>query len=114
MSTSSLPILSILDELELTLQRLQLWQQEPPSQEALASRMPFCLDTLEFHQWLQFVLLVRFRQMIADGVMLPTQIALYPMASEVYKEALLERQSLLEVLAMLDEALTGQPVDRTS
>ena len=102
----------ILEKLELELRQLALWQLESPSAEALASTLPFCVDTLEFHQWLQFVLLVRLRQMLLLQMPLPRQIALYPMATEVYKQSLQTYAPLLECLAELDEALTGQPVQR--
>ena len=101
-----------LDELELALRTLMLWQETPPAAAALASQMPFCLDTLAFHQWLQFVLLDRFRQLLATEEMLPTQMALYPMATEVYKSALVEHALLLQALARLDEAVTGRQVER--
>ena len=70
------------------------------------------MDTLDFHQWLQFILLVRLRQMLTLQMPLPQQIALYPMATEVYKQELGYHRTLIELLAELDEALTGQPVDR--
>ena len=56
-------VVFLLKELEFTLQRLQLWQDDAPSEAALASTQPFALDTLEFHQWLQFIMLERFRVM---------------------------------------------------
>ena len=102
----------ILEKLELELRQLALWQPEAPSAEALASTLPFCVDTLDFHQWLQFILLVRLRQMLTLQMPLPRQIALYPMATEVYKQSLQTHAPLLECLAELDEALTGQPVER--
>ena len=58
------------------------------------------------------VLLVRLRQMLTLQMPLPRQIALYPMATEVYKQSLQTYAPLLECLAELDEALTGQPVER--
>lgn len=105
-------VMFLLKELELTLQRLELWQDETPSEDALASTQPFAVDTLEFHQWLQFILLVRFRNMLATGQALPTAVAIYPMATEVYKNKLKEHALLLDVLARLDETLSGKPVER--
>jgi len=105
-------VVFLLKELEFTLQRLQLWQEEAPSEAALASTQPFALDTLEFHQWLQFIMLERFRFMIAAGHSLPTEVAIHPMATEVYKDKLKEHALLLDVLARLDEELSGKPVDR--
>ena len=103
----------ILGQLELELKRLDLWQESAPAAEALASTLPFCVDTLEFHQWLQFVLLLRLRQILLLQMPLPTQIALYPMATEVYKQSRPHHEQLIACLAELDEALTGRPVERT-
>lgn len=102
----------ILEQLELELKQRSLWQMAPPTAEAMASTLPFCMDTLDFHQWLQFVLIGRLRQMMLLQMALPTQSALYAMATEVYKQELAHHGSLLDTLAALDEALTGQPVDR--
>jgi uncharacterized protein YqcC (DUF446 family) len=107
-----LRVTHILEQLELELKQRSLWQMASPSAEAMASTLPFCMDTLDFHQWLQFVLIVRLRQMMLLQMALPTQSALYPMATEVYKQELGYYSTLIEILAELDETLTGQPVDR--
>ena len=100
----------LLQALEQELKQLELWQQEPPSAQALASTLPFCIDTLEFHQWLQFILIARLRQMLVLAMGLPGQSALHAMASEVYKEEMMRMQTLVTLLAQLDEALTGRAV----
>lgn len=102
----------LLNDLEIALRALQLWQDERPSEEALASTQPFAIDTLEFHQWLQFILLERLNMMIAMGHPLPTSVSIYPMATEVYKEDLVAMSALLEAIARLDQALSGKPVER--
>ena len=107
-----LRVTHILEQLELELKQRSLWQMLPPTAEAMASTLPFCMDTLDFHQWLQFVLIARLRQMILLQMTLPAHSALYPMATEVYKQELGYYSTLIELLAELDEALTGQPVDR--
>ena len=70
-----LAVMQALETIEQQLQQLALWQGQAPSDAALASRLPFCVDTLEFHEWLQFVLLVRFRALLAargeDGIDIP-------------------------------------------
>ena len=112
MCVMSRQVVFLLKELEFTLQRLQLWQDDAPSEAALSSTQPFALDTLEFHQWLQFIMLERFRVMLATGEPLPTAIAIYPMATEVYKEQAGKYALLLDVLARLDEELGGKTVER--
>lgn len=105
-------VAQLLLAIEEELKRQALWQDEAPSVEALASSLPFCVDTLEFHQWVQFVLLVRLRQMMALSMPLPGQSALYAMATEVYKEEIVLRARLIALLAELDGALTGQGISQ--
>lgn len=102
----------LLDKLEIELKRLELWQTRAPAEAALASTLPFAVDTLEFHQWLQFILLVRLRQLLELQAPLPSGIAVYPMATEVYQQRLSEHRALLEIIALLDESLSGRPVER--
>lgn len=55
-------VAGLLGELTAELQRLERWQADHPGSEALASELPFCVDTLSFDQWLQFVLIPRMEQ----------------------------------------------------
>ena len=57
-------VAGLLGELTAELQRLERWQAEHPGAEALASELPFCVDTLSFDQWLQFVLIPRMEQLV--------------------------------------------------
>ncbi|WP_409420592.1 YqcC family protein [Pseudaeromonas sp. ZJS20] len=104
--------LILLDALEAELKLQSLWSHEAPSPEQLASQLPFAVDSLAFHQWLQFIYLPRLRDLLAQGARLPSKVAVYPMASEVYKHELVQRGALLECLARLDEAMTGEAVTR--
>ena len=47
--------------LEQELKELELWggAERRPSAEELASSLPFAMDTLEFHQWLEYILIER-------------------------------------------------------
>lgn len=47
--------------IERELRVLGWWSESPPSAQALASREPFCVDTLEFQQWLQWIFLPRMK-----------------------------------------------------
>ena len=98
--------------IERELQALSWWEPVAPPPRALASTQPFCIDTLSFPQWLQFVLLPRLHQMLHAGQTLPNRIAVYPMATECFKGVNENPARLLEAIAQLDEALTGQPVER--
>ncbi len=78
-------IITLLNELELQLKANQLWQQEPIDPRLLHSQQPFCIDTLQFEQWLQFVFIVKMNELIKYKQSLPTKIALAPMAEVTWK-----------------------------
>lgn len=89
-------------DIECELRRLRLWQAESPSLEALASPQPFCYDTLELHQWLQFIFLPRMYELVELRQPLPAACAIAPMAEEFYKSRLAEVQPLLVQLRRMD------------
>ena len=60
----------LLIERELRLQNW--WSEQPPMSEALASQQPFCVDTLAFEQWLQWIFLPRMKQLLESAAALPT------------------------------------------
>ena len=61
--------------IERELRRLGWWAETAPSAEALASVEPFCVDTLSFDQWLQFVLIPRMEQLVVQQAPLPTSVS---------------------------------------
>ena len=77
---------AILSAIEAILRREGRWSEDPPPDEALASTMPFCHDTLPFEQWLQWVLIPRLRCLEAAGEPLPRGSAIAP-----YAEVMLPR-----------------------
>lgn len=91
-----------LEQLEAVMREHHLWQSMPPAEGALESREPFCLDTLEPLQWLQWVLVPRMHALIAAGHPLPQNFAVAP-----YYEVALESDQpgiapLLLTLRQLD------------
>ncbi len=105
-------VAGLLGELTAELQRLERWQAEHPADDALASTLPFCVDTLSFDQWLQFVLIPRMEQLVMLQAPLPTSVSLYPMASEVYKNDLVEAEALLRLIARFDLLLSGKVAEQ--
>ena len=65
-------VIDLLDALEQELRRLNVWSPLPPSPESMASSTPFCLDTMKFSQWLQWVFAPRLRALIDHGGPLPS------------------------------------------
>lgn len=101
-------IAGLLEVLSQELKFNELWQEHQPSQEALASNEPFCIDTLPFEQWLQFIFIPRLSLMIKQGEALPNNIALLPMAAESFKLLSTKVNTLLNVIKKIDESMSQQ------
>lgn len=97
----------LLIQLRYELKAIDLWQAHPPATEALQSTQPFAVDTLSFHQWLQFIMIPRMEALIADQQPLPSSMAVSPMAAQVYKGQLKEHRKLIACLRELDVVVSG-------
>lgn len=71
-------------ELTLTIERAMrvggFWHDQAPTPAAMASRTPFCADTLTFTEWLQFLFIPKMHALIERGDALPQQSAIAVMA----------------------------------
>jgi dTDP-4-dehydrorhamnose 3,5-epimerase len=83
----------------------QLWQSSPIEVEKLLSTEPFCCDTLQFEQWLQFVFIPKLQQLVDGGLPLPTEVSIAPMA-EIYFSKHACFCALHNVLVELDTTLS--------
>jgi uncharacterized protein YqcC (DUF446 family) len=99
-------IAGILKALETALRDQGQWQQLAPPQPALASKLPFCYDTLEFNQWLQWVLLPNMYRLLESGDALPAQSAIHEYAEEIYKHTDHDSEELLLIIKQLDQFIT--------
>ncbi|PFG08130.1 MULTISPECIES: YqcC family protein [unclassified Marinobacter] len=95
--------------IEIKLRQMNCWQNEPLAAGKYLSCEPFCLDTMSFEQWLQFVLLPRLKQLVEDDQPLPTVSGVAPMAEEHYRSGSDPGQALIRELAALDELLGAKP-----
>ena len=86
--------------IERELRLLGLWSVDSPAPEALASVEPFCVDTLRFEQWLQWIFLPRMKSIVEAGQPLPQASGICAMAEVVYREVRVV--SLLEALRAFD------------
>lgn len=75
---------SLLIDIECELRRALLWGTIEPTEDALASTEPFCVDTMSFQEWLQFVFLPRMHQLLAHQHPLPAQCNITAMAEMVW------------------------------
>lgn len=101
-------IQSALIDIEAVLRQLDQWQSEPPSAEALASTEPFCVDTLQFYEWLQFVFIPRLQLLCEQEMPLPKACNVAPMAEEFYRGSGLPVAPLLTAIAQVDQLITQQ------
>ncbi len=92
-------------DVEYQLRNLGLWGSTPPGKEALSSTMPFCVDTLDFHQWLQFVMLPKMQALADQQGPFPTACNITAIAEEVYKSKLVLMSGLIDTLRKLDAAI---------
>lgn len=93
-----LRVAALLIDLEAEMRQRLLWELEAPDPAALASTQPFCIDTLSFPQWLQFVFLPRMHELLDAGRALPAQCSIAEMG-EMYFGA----GAGAEVIALLRE-----------
>ncbi len=94
-------LLAIEDELK----RLQLWSygKNRPKDEAFLSTTPFFMDTMKFHQWLEFVLIPRFSLIIENDEPLPSNVRIHPYAQEIYRGMWQEHKVLIQKLIEFDK-----------
>ena len=93
-------------DLEAALRQLDLWSDEPPSQEAMGSEQPFAMDSLEFEEWLQFIFLPTLYEVLGSGGALPERCAIAPMAEETVGKRALPTEALISTLRELDRLIT--------
>lgn len=108
MTDQQTAIADVLIDIEYELRRIRLWQDEPISEEALASEQPFAVDTMDFHQWIQFILLPRMHHLIAADLPLPSACGVTPMAEYVYGEQPEKMAPLIQHLKRLDQLFESQ------
>jgi len=63
----------VLGELEETMRGLSLWGAVSPTNENLSSVEPFSYDTLELQEWLQWIMIPRFRALLESSKALPVE-----------------------------------------
>ena len=101
-------IAALLIDIEAHLRQLDLWQENPPAAEALASAQPFCIDTLNFDQWLQFIFLPTMYGLLELGQNLPTECAIAPMAEEYFRGMAVPSAPLERSLRAMDQLLSNR------
>lgn len=94
--------------IEQVLRNHQLWQCVAPLPETFESTQPFCMDTLEPHQWLQWVLIPRMHALIDSKHPLPSTLAIAPYYEMALEASHSVREPLLAALQELDILFNGE------
>lgn len=99
---------SALEQLQCELINTHHWSDTRPTEQALSSRQPFCVDTLSFAQWLQFIFLPKMAAMIEAKQPLPRLAkgqGISPMAEEFFKSA--DEKLVVNVIHSIDNLLVA-------
>jgi len=107
MDTRVLAVAEQLLLIERELRMLGWWQAQAPSAQALSSQQPFCVDTLAFEQWLQWIFLPKMKQMLEAGAALPSVSGIQPMAEQVYGGQAKKAGVLIKLLGEFDQLIVG-------
>ena len=70
-------IADVLLELEASLRTHGKWDDLKPKASDLKSSIPFCMDTLKFEQWLQWIFLPTMKDTIEQTKPLPLKSAIF-------------------------------------
>ncbi len=104
-----LRLADLLLELEMILRKVDLWEMEEPSAQDLTSQEPFCIDTMSFLQWLKFILMPTFKNMIESHAGLPVQCNITPMAEESFSMGSVQGSdsaAIIHVIQSIDNLLS--------
>lgn len=95
-------IIRLLEEMEAELKVLGCWQVMPPTPEAMSSEVPFCMDTMAFSQWLQWLFIPKVRAIVDQGGALPKGANIKPYAEEALVVEKVSSEKLLNLVEQFD------------
>ncbi|WP_373186706.1 YqcC family protein [Halopseudomonas sp.] len=93
-------------DLERELQALDLWSVQPPTSTQMASSQPFCVDTMAFAQWLQWIFIPRMHSLAGQRLPLPGNCQIKPMGEQSLLYLGRRQNDLLRALARVDRLAT--------
>ena len=102
-------IAACLSQLEAELKLLSVWESLEPDVEALQSSQPFAVDTLEFHQWLQWIFIAKMQCLLQQRLPLPGACGMQPMVDDWASRKGKSAKQLNSILLALDDLLSSAP-----
>lgn len=96
-----------LHAIEALLREHKQWQKSAPQPDVFESTQPFCMDTLEPYEWLQWVLIPRMHALLEGGHPLPQAFAVAPYYEIALEAAHPARDVILAELQRLDALFAG-------
>lgn len=99
----SADVIELLLAMEQELKALGCWKEMPPSPEAMASQVPFYIDTMAFTQWLQWFFIPRVRAIVDQGAGLPKGANIKPYAEEALRVENVTSEKLMALVERFDE-----------
>ncbi|AKE61955.1 YqcC family protein [Citrobacter farmeri] len=91
-----------LHALEALLREHQHWRMDEPETHLFTSTQPFCMDTMEPLEWLQWVLIPRMHDLLDSAQPLPEAFAVTPYYEMALTADHPQREILLAALQALD------------
>jgi uncharacterized protein YqcC (DUF446 family) len=101
-------IADVLLEVEAILRINGKWDESSPGSSALASKQPFCMDTLEFEQWLQWIFLPRMKTTLEETKPLPAKSSIFVYAQECLHKNDPCTDNLLKLIKTFDDLIKIQ------
>ncbi|MFC3854021.1 YqcC family protein [Salinispirillum marinum] len=95
----------LLSDLKTELQRLEMWSDQYPSAEAMASTEPFAVDTLALEEWIQFIFMARLEAILDAGAPLPVSCEIAPYAEQCLQHKT-DSADLLRIIGKIDIMVT--------
>ncbi len=93
--------------IETLLREQSQWQSVAPDASVFESTQPFCMDTLEPFEWLQWVLIPRMHALLDGNHPLPGSFAVAPYYEIALDSSHPARDALLAQLEALDALFAG-------
>lgn len=101
-------IADVLLEVEANLRTHGKWDKSKPDASDLNSTIPFCMDTLKFEQWLQWIFLPRMKDTLEQTKPLPSQSGIFEYAEECLQKSDPSTNTLLKQLKTFDDLISIQ------